>query len=297
MIFVEVSRIAEAEGFAACWLVIRAQRLVAARGRTACRCTAARCSRRAQRARRRLRVRSPINAAEAMRQARELIAPPAPVVDRSDAGWIEQLEVPALIVDVGNDKVRGVNQPSLSAVARRCRADPRAVRRALIGHLPPVRDEGMVQGRRIEAHNGDPRLVGLATVELWRQQWPSGLLTASQAESPLEMLAARTGLDTGRAAGTKRLIADYGLDFLRLCRAWRYRGRAAGHGPHSRAPRRALARGLADQSSIAGYWPARNSTPRRMQRCPAERAIFQAAALEQRSGSPALRRWPAPSVA
>lgn len=166
-------------------------------------------------------VRSPINAAEAMRQARELIAPPAPVVDRSDAGWIEQLEVPALIVDVGNDKVRGVNQRACQLLRGDAEQITGSSARALIGHLPPVRDEGMGLGEgRIEAH-GDPRLVGLATVGYGGSNGRLVLLTASpQAESPLEMLAAmaRTGLDTqGVQPVLKRLIADYGLDFFYVC--------------------------------------------------------------------------------
>ncbi len=166
-------------------------------------------------------VRSPINAAEAMRQARELMAPPTPVVDRSDAGWIEQLDVPALIVDVGSDSVRGVNQRACQLLRGDAEQITGSSARALIGHLPPVRDEGMGLGEgRIEA-NGDPRLVGLATVGYGGGNGRLVFLTASpQAESPLEMLAgmARTGLDTqGVQPVLKRLIADYGLDFFYVC--------------------------------------------------------------------------------
>jgi diguanylate cyclase (GGDEF)-like protein len=166
-------------------------------------------------------VRSPINAAEAMRQARELIAPPTPVVDRTDAGWIEQLDVPALIVDVGTDSVRGVNQRACQLLRGDAEQITGSSAHALIGHLPPVRDEGMGLGEgRIEA-NGDPRLVGVVTVGYGGGNGRLVLLTASpQAESPLEMLAgmARTGLDTqGVQPVLKRLIADYGLDFFYVC--------------------------------------------------------------------------------
>jgi diguanylate cyclase (GGDEF)-like protein len=167
-------------------------------------------------------IRSPINAAEALRQARELIEPPvAATVVGVSGDWIESLDVPALIIDVGNDRVSSINQRACKLL----RADSKSVlevsAKALIGELPPVREEGLGLGEgRIDA-NGDPRLVGLATLGFGGESGRLVLLTASaQAESPLEMLAglARTGLDAqGVQPVLKRLIADYGLDFFYVC--------------------------------------------------------------------------------
>lgn len=167
-------------------------------------------------------VRSPINAAEVMRQARELIEPPPPSPTQlADGGWMEQLDVPALIVDVAADRVLGVNQRACKLLRGDVEQLTSASAHALMGNLPPVRDEGLGLGDgRIEA-NGDPRLVGLATVGFGGAGGRLVLLTASsQAESPLEMLAAmaRTGIDTqGVQPVLKRLIADYSLDFFYVC--------------------------------------------------------------------------------
>lgn len=166
-------------------------------------------------------VRSPINAAEAMRQARDLMVQPAAPISSSDGGWIEQLDVPALIVDVANDRVREVNQRACKLLRGESEQIVGASAKALIGPLPPVRSEGLGLGEgRIEV-NGDPRLVGLASLGFGGAAGRLVLLTASsQAESPLEMLAAlaRTGLDTQAVQPVlKRLIADYALDFFYVC--------------------------------------------------------------------------------
>ena len=167
-------------------------------------------------------IRSPVSAAEALRQARQLMAP---IVNAAAAGakgdWLESLDVPAVIIDVRADRVRNANRRALNLL--RCDADALSAASALtlIGTLPPVREESLGLGEsRIDAQ-GDPRLVGLAAISYGGADGRLVLLTASaQAESPLEVLAglARTGLDLqGVQPVLKRLIADYGLDFFYVC--------------------------------------------------------------------------------
>lgn len=167
-------------------------------------------------------VRSPVSAPEVLRHARDLLAP----VRSSAAGegggdWIEQLETPALIVDLASDRIRHANARALKLLRCDREALVEASVSALVGELPPVRAEGLGLGEaRIDAH-GDPRLVGLAALGYGDAQGRLVLLTASaQAESPLEALAglARSGLDSqGVQPVLKRLIADYGLDFFYVC--------------------------------------------------------------------------------
>ncbi|GMU43613.1 MAG: EAL domain-containing protein [Xanthomonadales bacterium] len=167
-------------------------------------------------------VKSPVNAPEVLRHARDLLAP----VRSSSAGegggdWIEQLETPALIVDLASDRVRQANGRALKLL--RCDRETLAgaSANALVGELPPVRAEGLGLGEaRIDAQ-GDPRLVGLAALGYGDAHGRLVLLTASAlADSPLEVLAglARSGLDSqGVQPVLKRLIADYGLDFFYVC--------------------------------------------------------------------------------
>ncbi len=168
-------------------------------------------------------IRSPVSAAEAMRHARDLLAPvrPSGGTDADNGDWIESVDVPALVIDLAADRIKRANQRALKLL----RCDAQALQSAsaldLVGELPPVRSEGLGLGEaRIDAQ-GDPRLVGLAALGFGGDTGRLVLLTASaQAESPLEMLAglARTGLDgQGVQPVLKRLIADYGLDFFYVC--------------------------------------------------------------------------------
>ncbi|MFO1496151.1 MAG: EAL domain-containing protein [Lysobacterales bacterium] len=167
-------------------------------------------------------IRSPINAAEALRQAREMLEPPPPpAIAPAGDDWLEGLDTPAVIVDLGSDRIRAANQKA-ATLLRRDKADLLAASvQATLGELPTVRSEGMGVGEaRIDA-SGDPRLVGLACVGFGSSSGRLVLLTASQAaESPLELLAglARSGLDAQTVQPVlKRLIADYGLDFFYVC--------------------------------------------------------------------------------
>jgi diguanylate cyclase (GGDEF)-like protein len=168
-------------------------------------------------------IRSPINAAEAMRQARDLIQPVAPVVSvaSSGGGWLEAIDVPAVVVDVVTDRVLAANPKACLLLRKESPDLLKSSARATLGDLPPIRSEGMGLGEaRIDA-NGDPRLVGLASIGFDGPNHRLVFLTASQsAESPLEMLAglARSGLDSQAVQPVlKRLIADYALDFFYVC--------------------------------------------------------------------------------
>ncbi len=169
-------------------------------------------------------IRSPVSAAEALRQARTLVeAHAAPTVSSSagDGNWLEHLDVPALVIDVAADRVRSANQRACKLLRSELQVLLTTSARALIGELPAVREECLGLGEaRIDAQ-GDPRLVGLAALGCDSDHARLVLLTASaQAESPLEILAglARTGLDVqGVQPVIKRLIADYGLDFFYVC--------------------------------------------------------------------------------
>jgi diguanylate cyclase (GGDEF)-like protein len=170
-------------------------------------------------------IRSPVNAAEAMRQARELIAPvahlPGTGVAVDGTHWIERIQVPALIVDASIDRILAVNSRACRLLRRESTELLESSAKACVGDLPPVREEtiGHSEGR-IDA-GGDPRLVGIAAIALDSHKGRLVLLTAgAQAESPLEMLAglARSGLDSAPVQPVlKRLIADYGLDFFYVC--------------------------------------------------------------------------------
>jgi diguanylate cyclase (GGDEF)-like protein len=165
-------------------------------------------------------IRSPVSAVDALRQARDLIAPVLPNV-ASKGDWIEDLAVPALLVDVRTDRVRCANQRAITLLRSAPQDVTSASVRALLGDLPPAREESLGLGEaRIDAH-GDPRLVGLAVIPCGGEDGRLVLLTAgAQADSPLEALAglARTGLDMqGVQPVMKRLIADYAMDFFYVC--------------------------------------------------------------------------------
>lgn len=163
---------------------------------------------------------SPVDAAEALRMAHELLAGDgAALVVGGD--WLEALDAPSVVVDVGKDQIVAANAKA-GALFKRTRDQLLGVSaRELIGELPAVREESLGLGAaRIDA-NGDPRLVGLACVGFNGNAARLVMLTAGpDAESPLELLAglSRSGLD-GQAVQPvlKRVIADYGLDFFYVC--------------------------------------------------------------------------------
>jgi len=165
-------------------------------------------------------IKSPVSAADALRHARELIAPVLPSAG-ADGSWIDNLDVPALLVDPRADRVRSVNPRAIKLLRRNAEELAGASVRELLGELPSARAENLGLGEaRIDAH-GDPRLVGLAVIGCDGDNSRLVLLTAgAQADSPLETLAglARTGLDIqGVQPVLKRVIADYGLDFFYVC--------------------------------------------------------------------------------
>ncbi len=168
-------------------------------------------------------IRSPVNAAEAMRQARELIEPTSTSIagTADQTHWLERIQVPALIVDMAADRITGANARASRLLRRDSAELLKASAKTALGNLPAVREERIGQSEgRIDA-GGDPRLVGLAAIGLDGPSHRLVLLTAgAQAESPLEMLAglARSGLDSQSVQPVlKRLIADYGLDFFYVC--------------------------------------------------------------------------------
>jgi CheY-like chemotaxis protein len=165
-------------------------------------------------------IRSPVSAVDALRQARDLIAPVLPNV-ASKGDWIEDLAVPALLVDVRTDRVRCANQRAITLLRSAPQDVTSASVRALLGDLPPAREESLGLGEaRIDAH-GDPRLVGLAVIPCGGEDGRLVLLTSASSVAALRPSR----------------------------RCWR----------HFRAPTRAACIRYGRPSCIAGCWPVRNS--------------------------------------
>lgn len=165
-------------------------------------------------------IKSPVSAAEALRQARELMAPAAAAAPTDIGHWLELFDTPAVVVDSASDKLLKVNRKALELLHIEADAVEHQSSRLLIGELPAVRPESLGLGEaRIETGAG-PRLVGLAAVGLGDSQRLVMLTASGHASSPIELLAqlTRTGIDaTAVPPVLKRLIADYGLDLFYVC--------------------------------------------------------------------------------
>lgn len=165
-------------------------------------------------------LQSPVDAAEAVRMAHELLAGDGSAMV-AGGDWLEALDAPSVVVDVEKDQIAAANAKACALFKRPLDQLLEANASELIGELPAVREASLGLGAaRIDA-NGDPRLVGLACVGFNGNAARLVMLTAGpDADSPLELLAglSRSGLD-GQAVQPvlKRLIADYGLDFFYVC--------------------------------------------------------------------------------
>jgi diguanylate cyclase (GGDEF)-like protein len=163
---------------------------------------------------------SPVDAADAVRMAHELLAGEGSAVIAS-GDWLEALDTPSVIVDLEKDHIAAANAKACALFKRPLERLLEASASELLGELPAVREESLGVGEaRIDA-NGDPRLVGLACMRINGDAARLVMLTAGPgADSPLELLAglSRSGQD-GQAVQPvlKRLIADYGLDFFYVC--------------------------------------------------------------------------------
>ncbi len=165
-------------------------------------------------------IKSPVSAAEALRQAREVMMQSTSIAPVDSGNWLEHLEMPAVIVDPASDKLLKVNHRALELLHIEADALPHQSSRLLIGELPAFRPESLGLGEtRIDTGAG-PRLVGLATVGLNDGQQLVMLTASGSASSPIELLAqlTRTGIDSAAVPPVlKRLIADYGLDLFYVC--------------------------------------------------------------------------------